>query len=109
MRKGNRMIQIDEKKKCTGCSACASICPKKCIQMEADKEGFLYPKVNNEKCVQCRLCESVCPMINPVKEESIPQKGFLVQHRNETIRLDSSSGGAFTAIASVVIKKADSL
>lgn len=99
------MIKIDEKKKCTGCSACASICPKNCIQMEADEEGFLYPKINIEKCIQCRLCESACSMINPVKEEPIPQQGFLVQHRNEAIRLDSSSGGAFTAIASAVIDK----
>lgn len=99
------MIDIDEKKKCTGCSACASVCPKNCIQMEVDEEGFLYPKINSKKCVHCKLCESVCPMINPEKEERVSQNGFLVQHRNEAIRLDSSSGGAFTAIASVVIKK----
>ena len=105
MRKGNQMIIIDERKKCTGCSACASICPKKCIRMEADEEGFPYPRISKEKCAQCGLCESVCPMINPVKEETVPQKGFIVQHRNETIRLDSSSGGAFTAIASIVIEK----
>lgn len=73
--------------------------------MEPDEEGFLYPKINIEKCIQCRLCESVYSMINLVKEESIPQQGFLVQHRNEAIRLDGLSGGALTAIASTVIDK----
>lgn len=35
---------ICEYKKCTGCAACFSICPKNCITMHADDEGFLRPK-----------------------------------------------------------------
>jgi formate hydrogenlyase subunit 6/NADH:ubiquinone oxidoreductase subunit I len=40
------MIKITEKHNCTGCFTCLNICPKQCITMEADSEGFLYPKVD---------------------------------------------------------------
>ena len=99
------MIEIKEKKLCSGCTACASICPKKCIQMQLDEEGFLYPVIDVKCCVNCGSCENVCPIHNPVKEEKVPQKAWLVQHENEAVRLDSSAGGAFTAIATVVLEK----
>lgn len=99
------MIQIENKEKCSGCTACYAVCPKQCIEMKADEEGFRYPIVDTEKCIQCGTCENVCPILNPVKEMLTPQKAFLVQHRDDRVRLDSSSGGAFTAIASYVLSK----
>ena len=33
-----------EKKNCSGCSACYSVCPKQCITMVRDEEGFVYPE-----------------------------------------------------------------
>lgn len=99
------MIEITEKQNCCGCTACESICPKECIQMKADEEGFLYPVVDTEKCVQCGACNKVCPIQNPIKEEVREQKAYLVQHKDEQVRLESSAGGAFTAIATVVIEK----
>lgn len=99
------MIQIDNREKCSGCTACYAACPKQCIEMKADDEGFRYPAVDTEKCIQCGACERVCPILNPAKETPTAQKAFLVQHRDESIRLESSSGGAFTAIASYVISK----
>ena len=63
------MIRISEKESCCGCSACMNICPKKCISMEADSEGFLYPKVDEKRCVDCHLCEKVCPVQNTVANE----------------------------------------
>lgn len=59
------MINIQRKEDCCGCSACAQCCPTQCIKMEADKEGFLYPKVDSEKCINCNLCTKICPVINP--------------------------------------------
>jgi len=56
------MINITNKKECCGCSACAQRCPKKCITMKEDFEGFLYPNVNNAACVSCGMCEKVCPI-----------------------------------------------
>lgn len=58
------MIEITEKINCCGCTACFNICPKKCISMQPDEEGFLYPVVDKKKCVNCGLCEKVCPILN---------------------------------------------
>lgn len=99
------MIEIKEKQLCSGCTACASICPKKCIRMVTDKEGFLYPEVVQEQCVNCGACEKVCSIKNPVLEEKTEQKAYLVQHRDESVRMESTAGGAFTAIATAVIEK----
>lgn len=74
--------------------------------MKGDKEGFLYPSVDTEVCVDCKLCEKVCPVINREKEDKPHrQYGYLVQHKDEKIRKQSTSGGAFTAIASWVINQ----
>lgn len=99
------MIKIQEKTKCSGCSACYSVCPKNCISMIEDNEGFLYPKVDENLCVHCGLCEKVCPVINRVPEKETEQKAYLVQHEDDDIRKDSASGGAFTAIATWVLQQ----
>ena len=99
------MINITEKTNCCGCSACASICPKNCIRMKEDKEGFLYPNVDKDICVNCSLCKKVCPIINNIEEKFFKQKGYLVQIKDEKIRLESTAGGAFSAIAQYVLKK----
>ena len=99
------MIKIIDKAKCCGCTACAEKCPKKCIEMKADEEGFLYPVVNEDECVNCGACDRVCPIQNPIEEVEHNQKGYLVQHKNDDVRLESTAGGAFTAIATAVIKK----
>lgn len=99
------MIALKNKSDCSGCTACQNICPHNCIHMKADEEGFLYPYVEIEKCIQCKACEKVCPILQPVKEEIVKQKAYLVQHKNEAIRVDSSAGGAFTAIATSVLNR----
>lgn len=99
------MIEITDKTRCCGCSACAAICPKQCIAMTEDEEGFLYPTVNKDECVDCNACIYVCPIQRPAKEVPTKQVGYLVQHKDETIRIESSSGGAFSAIAFSVIEQ----
>lgn len=100
------MITITDKSKCTGCSACYSVCPKHCIKMEPDKEGFRYPIVDADSCIDCKLCERVCPVLQGDAEDRPKQQyGYLVQHKDNGIRKQSTSGGAFTAIASWVIKQ----
>lgn len=98
------MIDIKEKSKCCGCTACKSICPQNAIEMVEDEEGFLYPKVNREKCINCGLCDKVCPVLN-AKEEKKEQKAYIFQHKDDNVRRQSTSGGAFTAIAEYVLDK----
>lgn len=42
------MIEILDKINCCGCYACANVCPKNCIVMKKDKEGFYYPCVDEK-------------------------------------------------------------
>ena len=51
-------------KKCCGCAACEQVCPKHCIQMKPDEEGFLYPVIDTESCVDCGVCVKRCPVLS---------------------------------------------
>jgi coenzyme F420-reducing hydrogenase beta subunit len=92
------VIEIRKKEDCCGCHACVQKCPKQCITMQEDEEGFLYPKVNEELCINCGLCEKVCPVINQ-SEPRKPLKVYAAKNPNEEIRMKSSSGGIFTMLA----------
>ncbi len=46
---------FNKKFECTGCSACADICPKTAIKMKPDEQGFCYPNVDENLCVNCGL------------------------------------------------------
>ncbi len=90
------------KKDCCGCFACASICPKQCISMVADNEGFLYPQIDDNKCVGCGMCENVCPVASRLTKGE-PKLVFAAKNPDEDVRMQSSSGGVFSMIADWVI------
>ena len=96
------MIKIQNKKKCCGCSACASVCPKACISMVCDDEGFLYPSVDESACINCHLCEKVCPFLKPIKFNNI-NKVYAAVSADLEVRKKSSSGGVFIELAKYVI------
>lgn len=96
-------MKFIQKNQCTGCAACANICPKQCIQMTSDREGFLYPKIIPKKCIQCNLCEQICP-VNSVQKEKNIGTSYAAYHRDENIRSLSSSGGVFSVFAESIIK-----
>lgn len=98
------MIQIDDKQKCCGCSACAQACPKQCITMRYDKEGFLYPYLVTDECVDCGICEKVCPVLEAVPDTDGEPQAYAAFNKNETERLESSSGGIFTLLAKAILK-----
>ena len=98
------MIHIEKKSDCCGCSACVQKCPKQCISLVEDSEGFLYPEVVAAECVGCGLCEKVCPWTNR-PEKLQPKEVLAVKNRNDEERMDSSSGGVFVALARETISR----
>lgn len=93
---------------CCGCNACAQICPTQCISMISDEEGFKYPQVMEYKCISCNKCEKACPIIHHKNVklvcDDLKPKTIGGCHNNEEVRKKSSSGGAFTLLAELVLK-----
>lgn len=99
------VIEIIDKEKCCGCSACVNICPKSCIQMIEDEEGFLYPVVEKNVCIRCGECERICPILHFEKKNEYEQRAFIIQNKNKQILKESTAGGAFTSIAKYVLEQ----
>ena len=100
------MIKIEKKEECCGCEVCANACPKNCIQMERDNKGFLYPKIDENRCIDCHICERVCPVAEPkVRESGGELRMYGVQNTDERVRMESTSGGAFSLIARWVLAR----
>lgn len=99
-----RIFNIDSR--CTGCGACVSICPKSCLSLMPNKEGFYYPQTTNEACIECGLCEKACHVLNPVNNNHVEESGFVMyQSERENVVEASSSGGIFTLLAEYTIQK----
>lgn len=98
-------MKLAEKNLCTGCGACAAICPKHCIHMEQDAAGFPHPAAKNKECVSCNLCESVCPVMNVLQQHGDSPVAYAAYSRDEAMRAESSSGGIFSELARPVLAK----
>lgn len=96
------MVNIINKQDCCGCGACVQKCPKQCITLYEDNEGFLYPQVDTTTCIDCGLCEKVCPFLKPYDKRE-PVQTLAAINKNEEIRMQSSSGGIFTLLAERII------
>lgn len=94
---------VVDQARCTGCGACVQTCPESAITLTNRADGFLYPSVNEEACTACRRCLSVCPA-HVVIEGRAPLAVYAAVNRDSDVLLRSSSGGAFTALAEIVLR-----
>lgn len=94
-----------DKKECSGCTACLSACPKRCIEIKPDDEGFFYPVIDKSVCIECGLCEKVCPFDKPKYENTEIQDVYACYVKEQEQRQRSTSGGLFYVIAEWVIAK----
>lgn len=88
---------------CCGCGACSNKCPVDAITMVSDREGFLYPKIDEQKCIDCGLCRKTCPSINGIYNHDEKPKVYAAW-ANDRLRKKSSSGGMFTLYAEAVLE-----
>lgn len=98
-----RKSVLENMEQCCGCGACMSLCPKDAITMCPDEEGFLYPVIDQAACIECGVCEQRCPTLR-VKTQRRP-RALAAYNRDEEVRLASSSGGVFSALAEHVLSQ----
>lgn len=88
---------------CSGCGACACICPSNAITMVYASNGFLYPEINIQDCTQCGLCLKVCDFKQFVPSKEEPSC-YAVRHKDPEELRTSRSGGFFMALSKWVIE-----
>lgn len=89
---------------CTGCGSCVSRCPKGCLQLKPDKEGFYYPSYEPSSCVNCHQCEKACHIIHDLPKR-VSKNVFMYYSPLDSVREKSSSGGVFSIFADFVMSK----
>lgn len=97
----------EDKSKCCGCTACASICPKQAISMVADEKGFLYPVISQESCVNCGLCKKVCAFNKRDDKTYVYDNPlcYAIKNKDKQVIEESRSGGIFTVLSDYVLDK----
>ena len=96
------MEKIIDKKLCTGCTACLSICPKKAISFKEDNDGFKYPVIDKDKCIDCGLCKKKCPVLNTKDNDSI-NDCYVGFNKDDSEKEKSSSGAIFSLLADYIL------
>lgn len=95
-----------QKEHCVNCDACVQICPVQAISIHKDFLEFGYPSIDEAKCIHCNKCQKVCfftdhnirfPQNDPV--------AYAAWNNDELVRLSSSSGGVFGALAMTILKR----
>ena len=97
--------QLCGKDDCMGCSSCAQSCSHGAITMMLNDEGYYNPRIDASKCVGCKLCETHCPVLHPIAKQEDEPVAYAVWTKDDNARKNSSSGGAFTAIAMGVLQE----
>lgn len=98
----NNILRIQGK--CVGCKSCEQSCPKHCIIMKENKEGFLYPLVEKQKCIECKKCLSVCPIENKDTHRNYPQYTWAWRNKNNVDIMRSASGGAADSAVKTILQ-----
>ena len=100
------MPELASKSQCTGCTACVSICPCHCIQMQKDDAGFQFPEmIEQSACIGCGACERSCPvMSNKGFDSDLSTVAYAAFSKNNLLRMGSSSGGVFSELADAVLQ-----
>lgn len=99
------MIDKVSVQNCALCGACFNACPVDAIRFSKAYLDFRYPEIDVTRCVCCNQCEKACPVLG---SKSKPEDGypiaFAAKSNDDSVRLRSSSGGAFYELASQILR-----
>lgn len=99
----NHTVSNIDREDCTGCAMCAALCPKGCITMSEDSEGFYYPAIDEAECIKCGICYKKCPT-NTRSDRLKNISTFAAYRGNEKEILTSASGGVSAVIVEQVLR-----
>lgn len=85
--------------------ACVNSCLKGCISMVDVGDGFAIPQINQNICIECGACMKACHRISSVLEYKTPLKTLACWTKRDDDRKKSSSGGAFSVLARMVLSE----
>ena len=87
---------------CIGCGACQFACVPKSIELKNDELGFIRAYISEANCTGCGRCKIVCPQL---RTDRFCPSNYIAYQNPSKIDLElAQSGGAFSALASSVIK-----
>ncbi len=91
-------LSVCPENKCTGCMACADICPAGAVTVE-DMVLCMEARIDEAQCLHCDLCRKVCQNHQPpaLKSPLFWKQGWA---EDVCVRAGSSSGGSAAAITS---------
>ncbi len=84
---------------CSGCSACAAVCPVGALAMQKDAAGFWRPVLDKGKCVACGACAKACPVRTPPALPASRPQYYAFYAKEKQLRAAGSSGNAFGVFA----------
>lgn len=94
-----------DKHLCCNCGACVAVCPKHCITMKLDDEGFYYPETDRDVCVKCGACGAVCVINGTVARNERQPEAFAVRAKDGSARARSASGGVAPLLEEFVLSR----
>ncbi len=97
-------MEICKKENCTGCGACAFVCPKQCISMKEPDIGVVYPVVDDSVCIKCGSCQGICPQLDKVSYNK-PKRAYAAWSADAEERRTSASGGIAAEIYKLAAQK----
>lgn len=98
------MEQVCDLKDCSGCGACAQICPAGAVTMKEDKLANLIPQIDTRRCINCGLCTKKCHIVHGVQLRE-PVACYAAIAVDEEIYTSTSSGGVATVFSQEALRR----
>lgn len=99
------MKRICLKKECIGCLNCYNLCKFGAVNLKEDRLGFVYAEIDENKCTGCNMCKNKCPILAKQTKNVVINECYACKNKNDNVRLKSSSGGMFYALAKNIISQ----